>query len=351
MPAIIFFLLVIAIVLVGVGWVMEVVGGIVGGVWNFLINLHYAWLIGFAVVSLTIAIIRRIRSHGEHSIVWTMTQLTALAMAIVFIVVPLANGRRWNHTFNCADDSQCRLDNKCVAGFCTIPFAGDHLGQAEFTQGQWRQYMTEKVQDQCHEIGKQSRKNWNRQYECENSIDETIDEIFKKKTSPEHCQYLDLPTNPKKALMVHQDAPMPCLSRDEAALICADLGGRLPTRQEYESLFEETDFSCRNTVMSGLDEFNGLIRKIKAREIKRMKYGAGCGSGKARKACDKFHSGNTAEGFCDVFGNVAEWTADGGAVGGGFRSSASAMREEIVETGPRIDIGFRCLIFDEGLVY
>jgi len=347
---IIFIILVLVIVLAVVGWVMDVIGGIVGGVWGFLITLHYAWLIGFAVVSLTIAIVRRILSRGEHSIAWTMFQICTLTTVVIFIVVPVANSRRWNHTFNCVRDWQCHLGNKCVAGFCTVPFGGDHIGLAEFTQGQFRDYTRNRLHRECDKIPGGRVKDIEKRYDCNNAVDGKVDELFGTITSPERCQYFELAAQSGKALPTDDDAPMPCIGRDQAAQICSDLGGRLPTRKEYQSMFEDREFSCANTVMSGLDQFNGLVRRLRAREIRRMKDGPGCGTGKFRKACEKYRDGNTAEGLCDVFGNVAEWTADGGAVGGGFRSNAAAMRGEVAATGPQIDVGFRCIILDEHLV-
>jgi hypothetical protein len=53
-----------------------------------------------------------------------------------------------------------------------------------------------------------------------------------------------------------------------------------------------------------------------------------------------------------VYGNVAEWTGDGGAVGGSFRSFEITKEDEIEAagaSGARIDVGFRCLIIGEHL--
>ena len=362
MPAVIFVVVVLVIVLGVLGIVYSIVESAFLNMWEFTTSLPIPVVIAIGVVIVFVIAVVAVRNESLFEGVLAGIGLCILVSLPILIVPPIIHGRQWHHRFDCIYDGKdgCERGNRCIGrgrgvnefGFCAAPFGFDYIGMAEFTQGQYRMYLTELMNKECDAIKVRSvnHKSWDRQYECRDSIKEKVEKRFREITAPDRCDYLDLADTAERALRVADEAPMPCISRDEAARVCEFFGGRLPTGDEFRSLFDDREFSCRNTEMAGTEPFKGLQKILKAREIKRLRVdGAGCGRGRFGRACEKHRRGNTDEGLCDVFGNLAEWTSDGGALGGGFRSTAAEMRGEIKGDGPRIDVGFRCVVNGEPL--
>lgn len=361
MPAVIFVVVLVAIVLGAVGIVYNVLESAVLNMWEFTTSLPVPVVIAFGVVVVFIVAVITVREESLFSGVLAGIGLCILVSLPILIVPPIIHGRQWHHQFDCMHDgpSGCERGNRCIGrgdglnefGFCAAPFGFDFIGMAELTQGQYRGFLTEQMEDECRRHHpEKSISSYERQLDCRDSIDEKVEKRFREITAPDRCDYLDLANTAERALRVADEAPMPCLSRKEAARVCEFFGGRLPTGDEFRSLFDEREFSCRNTEMAGTEQFTGLQKTLKAREVKRLRQdGPGCGRGRFGRACEKHRRGNTREGLCDVFGNLAEWTSDGGALGGGFRSTAAEMRGEITGDGPRIDVGFRCVVNGEPL--
>jgi hypothetical protein len=307
---------------------------------DFLVNTDAVWFCAFAAVVLAIGKIKaRVTGmpYGEATGVFQ----ACMFGVILFFGLKLFNANQTNADFKCEHSGQCYMDDRCVSGFCARTFRGEkeHIGKAEFTQGNYKIYLTKKYTDECAKI-----KNSKKQSVCDKGIEDAVGRRFQQVISPEHCKYMDGVETPEEALYMNDDAPMVCLGKDEAAQICADLGGRLPSKDDYDWMFDDRTFSCENTVMFGIDEFHGYAKTLKAREIEKLSYGNGCGTGKFRKVCDKADGGNNEDGLCDVWGNVAEWAEDGGAMGGSYRRSKGAMKGEDLDTSPRNDVGFRCII-------
>lgn len=361
MPAlIIFVVLVVLIVLAALGWALQVIEDAAATVRDFVIKMPVGVLIAFAVLVVAIAAVVAVRNDSLLAFIGTVIGICLLAAVPILVVPPLVHGRQWNHDPKCMNDGdrhECDYGNRCIGGgderdpwgFCAAPFGGDYIGLAEFTQGQFRMYARRQFHAECDRIKAKGGWDWTDKVRCEGAIDDRVGELFDRTVGPENCQYFDLAGRRKTPLLIDDDAPMPCVSRDQAARVCADLGGRLPTVQDYRSIFDDREPSCENAVMSGAPEYKGLSRHIKAREMRRFKAGPGCGRGRFFKVCDKHRAGNTPDGLCDVYGNLAEWTSDGGAMGGGFRSTADEVLSEIAADGPRIDVGFRCVITGEHL--
>ncbi len=150
------------------------------------------------------------------------------------------------------------------------------------------------------------------------------------------------------------DHPMNCVTHTEATTFCGWLGGALPTRAQWRLAATQdeppiprlypwgaADPSCDATVMKDA-------------------RGAACGKSSTWAACE--HAGDrTANGLCDVGGNVREWVADvppkvadtlgptGRAlVGGAFDDdNPKAFAEDAFSGTPGtardIAIGFRCV--------
>jgi formylglycine-generating enzyme required for sulfatase activity len=95
--------------------------------------------------------------------------------------------------------------------------------------------------------------------------------------------------------------PMNCIDWSQAGAVCKWVGGRLPSEAEWEYAarsggknreypWGDQEATCERAVMKG----NG---------------NDGCGQDRTWPVCSKT-SGNTAQGLCDMAGNVWEWVQD-----------------------------------------
>lgn len=155
----------------------------------------------------------------------------------------------------------------------------------------------------------------------------------------------------------YEGHPVNCVDCDQAKAFCTWAGGRLPTESEWEyaarSQGQAIDYpwgnetaTCSYAVMSN-----------------------GCGTSRTWAVCSKT-AGNSAQGLCDMAGNVWEWVeddwhddythapSDGSAWvdnprgfsrvirGGGFGSDTydlrAAIRYYFNPSGQYFDFGFRC---------
>ncbi len=96
------------------------------------------------------------------------------------------------------------------------------------------------------------------------------------------------------------DQPVVCVDWEQAKAFSAWIGGRLPSEAEWE-------YAARS---GGKDQAYpwGNERATCARAVM-DDGGAGCGRNSTWPACSK-PAGKTAQGLCDMAGNVWEWTQD-----------------------------------------
>ncbi len=306
---------------------------------NFFIETDFTVITGFFAAALAGASI-------WHKINGTNTGLAFFKICVIafmlwFGAIPLIRSTRTNADFKCERGSGCNWNAECVQDFCALPFRDDEtfIGKAEFTQANYRTYLTEMAQEECLAIKSERKSD-----KCLDDLNDTVQRRFDATLSPENCDYLNEWDTLETAIFLNEAAPMPCIGRDQAAAICATFGGTLFLLDDYDWMFDDRKFSCKNTVMSGLDEFTGYSAVLKKREIEALTWGPGCGTRKFHRVCDKADRGNNQDGLCDVFGNLAEWTSDGGAIGGAFWHTSAEMRRHIDLDRPKSWIGFRCVI-------
>lgn len=179
-------------------------------------------------------------------------------------------------------------------------------------------------------------------------------------TKPLARESVDLRTACTWADPAQADAPANCLTWGQAVGFCRWVGGHLPSEAQWE-------FAAR----SGGRDFPYPWGAAEADCTRAHMHGgvsAGCGTGKPGAVCTK-RDGDSAQGLCDLSGNVAEWTADWYAAdfyeraprdgsgpetgaarairGGGFRQNARNLRAT-ARAGVSPDlatdlIGFRCV--------
>ncbi len=371
----IFVVLTIALisVVIAVLWIVDGLQDAWAGAAGFMQGVEIYWIFGFIAGALLLAKLWGwITGQGFTTTIIGFLNVCLLAGAFWFGVIPLINSTTWNAEFKCKRSGECNINDECVSpfggqadssirvndeyvfdlddkwrgGFCVTPFRDVEedtdkwfIGKAEFTQAGFRAWLARTEIEKCY-----STKVERRREACMKGLDERVQERFTAQISRARCQYPEADDTIESAIFVNDDAPMVCLTRKEAGRICADMGGRLPTTDDYDWMLDERDFSCKNTVMSGLDQFTGHNRKLKARQIAGMSEGPGCGMGKFRMACDKARNGNTSDGLCDVWGNVAEWTSDGGAMGGSFLSTVENILDRREDDSATSWIGFRCVL-------
>ena len=152
--------------------------------------------------------------------------------------------------------------------------------------------------------------------------------------------------------------PINCVSWSQARAFCRWIGGRLPSEAEWE-------FAARSSGRALKFPWGNEAASCSKAVMKQ-----GCGKKRTWPVCSKT-AGNTAQGLCDMAGNVWEWTDDcwhanykgapidgsawmrncGGLSGrvtrgGGWNNAAGSMRAAIrlsYASGYRDnDLGFRC---------
>lgn len=98
----------------------------------------------------------------------------------------------------------------------------------------------------------------------------------------------------------YDDYPVNCVNWQQAVAYCAWAGGRLPSEAEWE-------YAARS---GGQDITYPWGNELASCDYAVMQEGAnGCGAELAWAVCSK-ESGNTAQGLCDMAGNVLEWVQD-----------------------------------------
>ncbi|MFT7625216.1 MAG: sulfatase activating formylglycine-generating enzyme [Myxococcota bacterium] len=148
--------------------------------------------------------------------------------------------------------------------------------------------------------------------------------------------------------------PVNCVDWYQAAAFCKWAGGRLPTEAEWE--FAATAAGTRRFPWG--DQAPDCTRAVMQDEA------PGCGTGTTAPVCSR-PAGLSADGLCDLSGNVWEWTADWFAHdayatntspttgmervdrGGGFRIAEARFlqaryRHKITPDARAADLGFRC---------
>jgi len=139
----------------------------------------------------------------------------------------------------------------------------------------------------------------------------------------------------------HDIVPVTCIDGFQARVYCRWIGGHLPTPEEWQSA--ATDVGRRAWPWG--DEAPTCDRAVMS-DAK----GPGCGTKGPFPVCSH-PAGASAEGLCDLVGNVAEWTdgtdgADQIFLGGGWRDPADlldiGMRGLRAATESDADLGFRC---------
>jgi formylglycine-generating enzyme required for sulfatase activity len=97
-----------------------------------------------------------------------------------------------------------------------------------------------------------------------------------------------------------EDHPVNCVNWDQAGEFCAWIGGRLPSEAEWE-------YAARS---GGQDIDYPWGDETATCSFAVMNDGSdGCGTGHTMDVCSK-PAGNTAQGLCDMAGNVREWNRD-----------------------------------------
>ena len=95
--------------------------------------------------------------------------------------------------------------------------------------------------------------------------------------------------------------PVNCVNWSQAAAFCRWAGGRLPTEAEWE-------YAARSRGRAQTYPW-GDAKATCAYAVMDDGSGNGCGRNRTWPVCSK-RSGNTAQGLCDMAGNVWEWVSD-----------------------------------------
>ncbi len=119
--------------------------------------------------------------------------------------------------------------------------------------------------------------------------------------------------------------PANCLTWRMAEAFCAWAGGRLPSEAEWE-------YAARSSGGPGAYPWGDEPASC-GRAVMQDKRGPGCGRGSTWPVCS-LPQGNSAQGLCDLSGNVWEWVADCWHKGyGGAPAEGSAWSEDCEESG------------------
>ncbi len=100
----------------------------------------------------------------------------------------------------------------------------------------------------------------------------------------------------------YQDHPVNCVTWSQAAAFCSWADGRLPSESEWEYAARS---GGQNIRYPWGDMDAGCDYAVMDDEI----LGSGCGTSSTWAACGKT-AGNSAQGVCDLSGNVWEWVQD-----------------------------------------
>lgn len=213
--------------------------------------------------------------------------------------------RKVNANIYCEHDDDCYSEDKCFNGLCAIKLnETEYMMKTEMPQKIWRKF---------------SKLDFDKL-------------ILDKSTSKDAVCYYNNGT----LFNINDDAPMTCITKSHAIKICDIMGGRLPTKQEYENINKGTKRrDCENTVMAGAPK----------KKIKDYINSFGCGTASFHNICDKT-SGNSEQGYCDLIGNVRELTQDQLAYGGSFTTGLEYLHTEY-NIAPSVDTGFRCIFKDK----
>jgi serine/threonine-protein kinase len=96
--------------------------------------------------------------------------------------------------------------------------------------------------------------------------------------------------------------PMNRIAWNEAVTFAEWVGGRLPTEAEWE--YFATSEGTANLYAWGDDVPDCTLTIKKENDVN------GCGTNGSHPVCSLSPAGDTAQGLCDVTGNLVEWTAD-----------------------------------------
>jgi len=97
------------------------------------------------------------------------------------------------------------------------------------------------------------------------------------------------------------DHPVNCVDWDQARTFAAWVGGRLPSEAEWE--FAARSGGAAVTYPWGDDAATCAHAVMSS-------GGEGCGRGRTDAVCSRSPAGDSAQGLCDVAGNVWEWVED-----------------------------------------
>jgi hypothetical protein len=130
------------------------------------------------------------------------------------------------------------------------------------------------------------------------------------------------------------EVPTTGVSFTDAQRLCADRGRRLCSRAEWRRACMGVE---KRAVPYGLAPMRGRCRTDADPDLDPE---AKPGQSGARSKCV------TPEGVFDLVGNVAEWVAEGTAVGGTFSAASPTCTTETkpAKTAGRADVGFRCCV-------
>jgi formylglycine-generating enzyme required for sulfatase activity len=100
----------------------------------------------------------------------------------------------------------------------------------------------------------------------------------------------------------YKDHPINCVSWQQSVDYCIWMGGRLPSESEWE-------YAARSQGEDTTYPWGDVAASCDYAVMNTDGASAGCGTDRTWEACSK-PDGNTAQGLCDMAGNVSEWIQD-----------------------------------------